>query len=239
MHFLFDGLSSRKLDEEILGLDSEKSKGFQSWAILKHYGLGKDFKGIFKGMTPQEVISQLPDDPQYYVIYDIVSGTSEEIYLEPYEWVKGYTKERLVKTRVNQDKFRRSILEAYGNACCITGISEPRLLRGSHIKPWCDSNEIEKTDIHNGLCLNTLHDAAFDVGLMTVEPYSYCVRLSSKIEDCMEPKIYEDYFRRFDGRQIILPSEKERPKNEYLDYHKMHVFNKNRQYLILEIKLQE
>ena len=75
MHFLFDGLSSRKLDEEILGLDSGKSRGYQSWAVLRHYGLGNDFKGIFKGMTPSEVVSQLPDDPQYDLIYDIVSGT--------------------------------------------------------------------------------------------------------------------------------------------------------------------
>ena len=109
MHFLFDGLSSRKLDEEILGLDSGKSRGYQSWAVLRHYGLGNDFKGIFKGMTPSEVVSQLPDDPQYDLIYDIVSGTIEEIGLEPNEWVKGFTKERLVKTRVNQDRFRRSI----------------------------------------------------------------------------------------------------------------------------------
>lgn len=239
MSYLFEGLSSRKLDEKILGLDSEKSKGYQSWAVLRHYGLGDDFKGIFKGMTPQDVINQMPNDPQYDVIYDIISGTAEEISLEPHEWVKGFTKVRLVKTRVNQDKFRKSVLNAYGGACCITGISEPRLLRASHIKPWSDSNEIEKTDVCNGLCLNTLHDAAFDVGLMTIEPTSYCIRLSSKIEDYMAPIIYEDYFRRYDGSPISLPVENERPRSEYLDYHKLHVFDKNRQYLRLEIEIPE
>ena len=237
--FLFRGLSSRKLDERVLGLDSEKSRGYQSWAILRHYGLGDDFKGIFKGMTPQDAIDQLPDDPQYDMIYDIISGTVDEVVLEPCEWVKGLTKERLVKTRVNQDKFRKSILEAYRETCCITGISEPRLLRASHIKPWRDSNEMERTDVCNGLCLNTLHDAAFDVGLMTIDPSNYCVRLSSKIEDYMESKTYEDYFRVYDGKPISLPAEEERPKKEYLDHHKMHIFDKNRQVLELVIDLSE
>ncbi len=239
MNYLFEGLSSRKLDEKILGLDSKKSKGYQSWAVLRHYGLGDDFKGIFKGMTPRDVIDQMPNDPQYDVIYDIISGTVEEIGLEHHEWVKGFTKIRLVKTRVNQDKFRKSVLNAYGEACCITRISEPHLLRASHIKPWSDSNEIEKTDVCNGLCLNALHDAAFDVGFMTIEPTSYCIRLSSKIEDYMTPRIYEDYFRRYDGKPIFLPAENECPKSEYLDYHKLHIFDKNKQYLKLEIEIPE
>lgn len=89
------------------------------------------------------------------------------------------------------------------------------------------------------MCLNTLHDAAFDVGLMTIEPSGFSVKLSSKIEDCMSPVIYEDYFRRYDGMQISLPVEDERPKDEYLEYHRLHVFDKNRQYLKLEIDLPE
>lgn len=239
MTYLFEGLSNRKLDEIVLGVDSKETNGYDSLGILRYYGLGGKFKGIFKGMTPNEVINQIPNDPQYDTIYDIISRTTDELFVESGKWVKGLTKVRLVNTRVNQDKFRKMVLNAYGGSCCITGISEPRLLRASHIKPWCDSDEYEKTDVRNGLCLNALHDAAFDVGLMTIEPSCYSIRLSSKIEDCMSPEIYEDYFRRYDGKTISLPEEDECPKQEYLDYHKLHIFDKNRQYLKLEIEIQE
>jgi len=40
-----------------------------------------------------------------------------------------------VKIRRGQQFFRQSILNAYGIRCCITGITIPRLLVASHIKP--------------------------------------------------------------------------------------------------------
>ncbi len=103
IRYLFDGLSSRRLDEEILGLDSGKSKGYQSWAILRHYGLGDDFKGIFRDMSLDEALEELDKDPQFIVIYEIVSGAVESVDIEANRWVFGLTKKRLVNTRVNQD----------------------------------------------------------------------------------------------------------------------------------------
>ncbi|MDD2479693.1 MAG: HNH endonuclease signature motif containing protein [Victivallaceae bacterium] len=48
---------------------------------------------------------------------------------------EGKTREAIVKTRVNQSFFRKTILASYG-ACCITGIPTPELLVASHIIPW-------------------------------------------------------------------------------------------------------
>jgi predicted restriction endonuclease len=44
------------------------------------------------------------------------------------------------------------------------------LLRASHIKPWkdCESDE-DRLDVHNGLLLSALWDAAFDRGLVTFD----------------------------------------------------------------------
>lgn len=49
---------------------------------------------------------------------------------------KGKERETLIKTRVNQCFFRSMILSSYNQKCCITGLSVPRLLVASHIKPW-------------------------------------------------------------------------------------------------------
>ena len=46
---------------------------------------------------------------------------------------KGIDVERLVKTRVNQDFFRSSVLSSYHQKCCITGMEIPDLIRASHI----------------------------------------------------------------------------------------------------------
>ena len=54
--------------------------------------------------------------------------------------------------------------------CPLTGISDPALLRASHIKPWksCE-DDAERLDVHNGLLLSALWDAAFDRGLVTFD----------------------------------------------------------------------
>ncbi len=237
IRYLFDGLSSRKLDSQVLGLDSAKSKGYQSWAILRRYGLGDDFKGIFKGMSLDEALEELNKDSQYDVIYEIVSGAVESFDIESDQWAVGLTKNSLVKTRVNQNKFRELVLNAYGGSYCITGINEPRLLRASHIKPWSKSNGREKLDVRNGLCLNALHDAAFDAGLITVDPSGYCVRLSSSIEDSMDEHVYESYFRKYDGEEISIPKKGADPNPDYLEYHRRNIFGKGRNHLWLEIEL--
>lgn len=78
--------------------------------------------------------------------------------------------ERLVVQRVGQDIFRDRLMTYWGGRCPLTGITEPDLLRASHIKPWakCET-DAERLDVHNGLLLSALWDAAFDKGLVTFE----------------------------------------------------------------------
>jgi HNH endonuclease len=76
--------------------------------------------------------------------------------------------ERLVVMRVGQDIFRDSLMQYWNGRCPLTGITEPELLRASHIVPWaaCE-NDAERLDVHNGLLLSALWDAAFDKGLIS------------------------------------------------------------------------
>ena len=73
-----------------------------------------------------------------------------------------------LRQRVNQGFFRRMVLSSYDGACCITGLAIPSLLVGSHIVPWA-VDASNRTNPRNGLCLNVLHDRAFDRGLITVD----------------------------------------------------------------------
>lgn len=71
--------------------------------------------------------------------------------------------------RIGQDFFRRMILTSYGRRCALTGLDDPRLLTASHIVPWREDAR-HRLDPANGLCLNALHDRAFDRHLITFDP---------------------------------------------------------------------
>jgi len=92
-----------------------------------------------------------------------------EFPLDILNFPEGLDKESVIKTRVNQDFFRSTILASYNSKCCITGLSLPELLVASHICPWAMDKNI-RTNPHNGLCLNTLHDKAFDEILFQLHP---------------------------------------------------------------------
>ncbi|QTA93412.1 HNH endonuclease [Desulfonema magnum] len=74
---------------------------------------------------------------------------------------EGKTRDVVVKSRINQNFFRQMILASYNNTCCITGMFVPDLLIASHIVPW-SVDEDNRLNPSNGLCLNALHDRAFD-----------------------------------------------------------------------------
>ncbi len=76
--------------------------------------------------------------------------------------------ERLVIQRVGQNIFRDRLMTYWQGRCPLTEITDPALLRASHIKPWAHcENDSERLDVHNGLLLSSLWDAAFDAGLVT------------------------------------------------------------------------
>ena len=75
--------------------------------------------------------------------------------------------ERMVIQRIGQDVFRDALMDYWGGRCPLTGITEPALLRASHIVPWADCTDAQRLDVHNGLLLSALWDAAFDRGLIS------------------------------------------------------------------------
>ncbi|MDR1404566.1 MAG: HNH endonuclease [Candidatus Methanoplasma sp.] len=229
MAYLFRGLPHRKIDDSVLGLDSTQTKGWQSMGILHHYGITDEFKGIFCGKSVDQILNSFPENQEYDFLYDILKESANE-KTECSEYTVsgkiGLDKKEMRNVRVNQSDFRSKILTAYGSSCCVTGIREPQLLRASHIKPWCESNEFEKVDVHNGLCLNALHDCAFDCGIITVESGTHRIKLSSKIEETMDAETYDEYFRRYDTAVINAARSDDGPADSYLDYHNKNIFEK-------------
>ena len=140
-----------------------------------------------------------------------------------YKNTEGLEKERLVKVRVNQCDFRQRILASYNNKCCITNIDIPTLLVASHIIPW-SKNVQERLNPRNGLCLNSIHDRAFDQGLITITT-DFKVKLSKNILKKKNEKEIQNLFIRFDNQKIIMP-DRYSPDPNFLEWHFVNRFEK-------------
>lgn len=147
----------------------------------------------------------------------------EDFQIEMPEIPIGKEKERLVRTRVNQSFFRASILSLYNQKCCITGLNIPDLLIASHIIPW-SKDETNRLNPRNGLCLNAMHDRAFDKGFITVTP-EYKVKISNYFADYGNEEIVSEMFSKYNNQKIILP-DKFSPDKEFLSYHNEKIFRK-------------
>lgn len=140
-----------------------------------------------------------------------------------FEIKEGKVKEALVKVRVNQSFFRKAVLSSYENKCCITDISIPDLLIASHIVPW-SKDEKNRLNPQNGICLNSIHDKAFDKGYITID-FDFRVVISKKIEDYKEDINIQRFFYDFEGKNINLPK-RFIPDENFLKYHHDVIFKK-------------
>lgn len=137
--------------------------------------------------------------------------TVEAIALSPAEQseetfvlVEGKERERLVKIRVNQSFFRKTVLAAYNNTCCITGLRQPQLLVAGHILRWSDSAE-NRMNPRNGLALTPLFDRAFELGYVTITP-DYLVKVASEFRKKRpDPAAVEYQLLSYDQQKIRLP----------------------------------
>ncbi|MDH0869810.1 HNH endonuclease [Agrobacterium pusense] len=78
--------------------------------------------------------------------------------------------EAVTRVRIGQNIFRDALIDYWNGACPLTGITDRELLRASHIIPWAEcSSDAQRLDVHNGLLLSSLWDAAFDAGLISFD----------------------------------------------------------------------
>ena len=97
--------------------------------------------------------------------------------------------ERLIVQRIGQDIFRASLMDYWQGRCPLTGITDPALLRASHIVPWSEcTDDAQRLDVHNGLLLSALWDAAFDRALVTFDDEGkpeFSTKLSQAARDAL------------------------------------------------------
>ena len=132
----------------------------------------------------------------------------------------GETKRVITEQRMRQNFFRRAVLSSYLGRCCMSGLSDSRLLIASHIVPW-SKDKHNRLNPRNGLCLSALHDKAFDRGLIALGD-DFRVILSKNLEQRNEPFVRQ-FFHPLAGQSITLPA-RFAPDKAFLAQHRDVVF---------------
>jgi len=135
--------------------------------------------------------------------------------------VDGLEREAIVRQRVNQQFFRRMVLASYRYRCAVCMLPIESLLVASHIVPWAVNKKI-RMDPRNGIALCSLHDKAFDTGLITVD-VRYYLRLSPVLDRFSKEPAIVHGFLPYKDNKILLP-DRFLPLEGYLKYHFENVF---------------
>lgn len=123
-------------------------------------------------------------------------------------------KVQMTKSRRGQGLFKANV-RMVENSCRVTGVTNIKHLRASHIKPWSVSDNFEKLDGHNGLLLSPHIDHLFDRGFISFETTGEML-----ISTELNPSVLDKWF--------ISPSrnvgEFKKEQMKYLEYHREFVF---------------
>ncbi len=128
--YLFKGMSFRKIEQDILGLDSDYFRGYRSMSILRYLGIGTEFKGLFKDMTVAQAVVELQQTASvdYENIIAILSGREvsetlceadiqSETALD-YRTVREGRRELIYTTRYERSPIlRKRAIQIHGTTC--------------------------------------------------------------------------------------------------------------------------
>lgn len=127
------------------------------------------------------------------------------------------------KRRVGQSLFRKAVMMRYGVRCVMTGLRHEELLIASHIVPWQD-RPASRLDPANGLCLNALHDRAFDRGLLGIDGRDR-IRVSPELTRREGGGPLEAQLRDLEGAPLRVSADVF-PDRDYLAHHYRELFRR-------------
>lgn len=186
-------------------------RGMQNSSVADR-SVWQEFYGRWDTLAQNAIVEVVPNE-DFRSIAQKLSATRAPV--GPTEVV------RESKQRRGQQFFRSAVLAAHDCKCCLTGITSEPLLRASHIVPWSSDLGL-RLNPQNGLCLNALHDAAFDRGLITFTE-KFELRLSKKLRKEVPTAIYVEMFECRAGKPIVMPI-RHCPTQEMIEYHRCRVF---------------
>lgn len=136
---------------------------------------------------------QVEYGPHRRQVSTIESALSEPFDPKSQEDARARVLREIVQRR-GQQKFRKTLIAAYGGHCAMTGCSVTPLLEAAHITPYLGP---ETNSVTNGLLLRADIHTLWDLGLIAVDPKTRTVWVSPEITDAT--------YRVLSGAALMLP----------------------------------
>jgi putative restriction endonuclease len=109
----------------------------------------------------------------------------------------------MVRRRYHQVRFRRDVLQAYGNKCAVCALREVDLLEASHIVRDVDEEGIAA--VVNGLALCAIHHRAYDRNLLGIDPRGV-VHIGERLLREIDGPMLGNGLQHFHGAAILEPA---------------------------------
>ena len=121
-------------------------------------------------------------------------------------------KSRESKQRIYQDKFKKDLINLYGNKCIL---SKTSIYEACHIIPFCISNYTDKYNKYNGLLLKADLHILFDKYIFSINPETLKVEFDKEFLN--NENNFNEY-KKYDGVKINLVNNKTLINNIYDHY---------------------
>ncbi len=198
---------------KLLGANFKTSRRC-SWENYSVYiGLISELKNMLADAISTEV-TLLDAHSFAWMLSEQMESESKLADVQEYLDLSSTERDAIVKARIGQGQFRNHLID-YWSACAVTGCTESKLLRASHIKPWSESTIAERLNLYNGLLLSPTLDACFDAGFVSFDDIGNII-VSGKLSegDLKALGIYRD----------MKLAKIETGHKKYLAYHRKNIF---------------
>lgn len=166
--------------------------------LIYFFGVAPSF---YEPLFPAFVTEWQPEKLRCGLSFSATAPTETSISPVPLE--RRYAL-RSIRQRLHQAVFRERVLAAYGHRCALSGLPEPRLIDAAHIVP--DDEELGQPDVRNGICMSKIHHAAFDAGLIGIDP-DFVIHVSGRLLAIHDGPLLEQSLKALAGQKVRVPAD--------------------------------